>query len=105
MPWLPPPSRQNGRIEKLDRPFGSFPCVMPASHVARIETGFAQRRRRLTSDVESIDTESDDWGRLRKLPDPVIHALRIAPDRAFHNILRAAAVVSRPSIDNLDRFA
>src|SRR5207302_11232908 len=77
--------------------------VMPASHVPGIKSGLAQRRGRLTPDVEAVDAERDDGFGLRQGADPVVEALGVAPYGAVHDVLGFRGVVLRARIDDLNR--
>src|SRR5262245_38786112 len=92
-------------FEEFHRPPGGLPGKMPAGHVASIEPGLAQDGGGLASDMEAIDAEGHDRIGLRQLADPFVDAFRIAPHRPFHHVLRPAAVVARPRVEDLDRRA
>jgi hypothetical protein len=47
-------------FKKPDSPLDCFPCRMPPCHVPGVEPRVPQRRSRLASDVEAVDTKRDD---------------------------------------------
>src|SRR5882757_5064174 len=76
---------------------------MSTRHVPSIESGLAQRRGRLTADVEAVDTERDDGLGLRQGADPVVETFGIAPYGSVHDVLSLRCVVLGARIDDLNR--
>src|SRR5215218_3199743 len=96
-------STDRGLFKKPHRPLDCLPRIMSARHVAGVVPGVAQRRGCLASNVEAVDTECDDGFGLGKGTNPVVQAFGVAPDGAFHDILRLGGVVFRARIDDLNR--
>src|SRR6267142_7023084 len=92
-----------GLLEELHRALDCFPGVMSARHVAGIKAGLAQRRSRLTPDVEAVDAERDDGFGLRQGADPIVETFGVAPYGSIHDVLRLRGVVLRARIDDLNR--
>src|SRR5262245_53471472 len=75
---------------------------MATSHVLRVESGLAQRDRRLASNVESVCAKHHDRVGLREFAKPLLDALRITPHGAIHDVLLTRDVGAWTSIHDLD---
>src|SRR5262249_58523666 len=90
---------------ELRRASDRLPGRVAAFHVLGIESGLPQRGRSAASDVKSVNTEHYHWIRFRQFRRPLLHALRVAPDGAFDDVLCTGYVVPRTRVDELDRLA
>src|SRR5262245_40059528 len=82
-----------------------LPGRVAALHVLGIESSLPQRRRSATAYVKSVNAEHYHRIRFRQFTRPLLDALRVAPDRAFDDVLRTGYVVPRTRIDELDQLA
>src|SRR5262245_21186441 len=82
-----------------------LPGRVPALHVLRVEAGLAERDGGLAADVKAVGTEDDDWLRGGQLANPLRDALRVAPDRAVHDVLLPRDVGAGTRVDDLHRLA
>src|SRR5215831_3494060 len=89
----------------LRRASDRLPGRVAALHVLGIESSLPQRGRSAASDVKSVNAEHYHRIRFRQFTRPLLHALRVAPDRAFDDVLRTGYVVPRTRIDELDQLA
>src|SRR4029453_19516984 len=89
----------------LRRASDRLPGRVATLHVLGIKSILPQRGRSTASDVKSVNAEHYHRIRFRQFTRPLLHALRVAPDRAFYDVLRTGYVVPRTCVDELDRLA
>src|SRR5215831_21171250 len=64
----------------------SVPSGKSAADVARVETALPQGRSNAAPDLEAVRAIDEHRRFRRELSAPLVHPLRIAPDRARHRI-------------------
>src|SRR5262249_50852027 len=89
----------------LRRASDRLPGRVAALHILGIESSLPQRGRCDASDVKSVNAEHYHRIRFRQFTRPLLHTLRVAPDRACDDVLRTGYVVPRTRVDELDRLA
>src|SRR2546427_233743 len=81
------------------------PCGQAASNVLRIEAALAERRRDATAHVVAVGAVDEDGGVGREFLRPLIHAIRVPPDRALHHVCAAREVVFGAGVEHLAPLA